>query len=443
MSQTPTVLRLPDTPSFPLAAGVVLPTGHRFAPTAVLSLRLGDMTLTPLGEPGLAAPTGQEGALSCPLAPLLLHGRYSLDVRPERENPLDTGGALAPLSQATPSPGYPWARTLREDVHKAHLATAREERTKLVAASPNGFRLVSSYYQHNEEFHEAFAKDYMNNWDGDGVTAQMADDTDTAVRSDTQAVNRSAPYTDTNGNKVTYNENAFTQHYSLLTALASLKSEADTGDTKKYEQAMDAVKQFRKHVEDDTGNEKKKVTPRTAQQIRDAVRYAKAEGQAAVIGVDDDIYLNPDRYLEQVERDGPDALPPGLDLEDLHHIQRQRAAILAAQAAALVPVGEAYYQGSFQAVIEGATLIWAPSDDGSAGPEWVRADVPQPALELDDSAWQGEAGDIARARIASMRFLTVLLREAITERVAVAARTAHPCFTPPAPAGGDQARDGE
>ncbi|MFF3005745.1 hypothetical protein ACFVTF_23380 [Kitasatospora sp. NPDC057940] len=411
----------------------------------VLSLRLGDMTLTPQGEPGATTPAARDGAVSYSLAPLLLHGRYSLDVRPERASPLDTGGDLAPLGQAPSSPGHAVPRKLDEKTHEEHLKTARAERAKLAKGSPNGFRLVSTYYQHNETFDEAMNSSYMNGWDANGVTAQMASDTHTAMASTTQVVNRTAAYTDTGGKQVTYNENAFTQHSSLMSALVYLKKNAAEGDKDRYARAKSAAEAFKSHVED-TDNTKSKTTPRTAPQIRETVKTAPVKGQAEVVGVDDDVYLDPDRYLERVEREGPGALPPGLDVEDLRHLQLRRAVILAADAAASAPVGEVYYQGSFQALIEGATVTAVPAGDRDGedgGPGWVQADVPEPAVDFDDSAWQGEVADVARARIASMRFITVLLREAIAERVAVAARTGQPSFVRPTETGDDQTQDGQ
>ncbi|MBD0670412.1 hypothetical protein BU198_06705 [Streptomyces sp. CBMA156] len=400
------------------------------------------MTLTPQGEPGPAAPTGQEGVVAYPLPPLVLRGRYSLDVRPERENPLDTGGGLTPLGRAPASPGRPAVPNLDDTTHEKHLETARAERQKLAAGSPNGFRLVSTYYQHNETFHEAFEKNYMNGWEADGVTAQMAGDTHDAMASDTQPVNRTAAYTSSTGASVTYNENAFTQHWSLMTALAHLKSGAADKDKDKYDRAKAAAETFRSHVED-TDNTKDTIAPKTAQEIRDTVKNAQPTAKAAIVGVDDEVYLDPDRYLDRVEHEGPGALPPGLDVEDLRHIQRRRAAILAADAAALTPAGEAYYQGTFQARLEGATVTATPTDGTDGRPVRVQAHVPQPVLDFDDSAWQGEVAEVARARITAMRFITVLLRDAIAERVAVAARTAQPSFAPPSAPGGDRARESE
>ncbi|MFJ6382748.1 hypothetical protein ACIQI7_22445 [Kitasatospora sp. NPDC092039] len=443
MPDTSAMLRLPDTPSFPLASGVALPAGHRFAPTAVLSLRLGDMTLTAQGGPVPTAQAGREGACAWALPPLLLHGRYSLDVRPELENPVDSGGSLMPLGQAPPSPGDPLFLNLDDATREQHLAAARKERTRLIAESPNGFRLVSTYYRFNEHYNTAFTSGYMNGWERGGVTAQMAVDTADAMGDDTKVVNKPDVIKKVDGKDVTYNENAFTQHNTLKTAMLHLakaaKKKNDPVAEQEYMDASAASDEFATRVKDRTGNDKKQITPRTAPEIRKAVREAPADGKRRVSVADPDVYLDPDRYLDRVEREGSGALPPGMDREDLRHIQRVRAAIIAADAARLALVGEAYHQGTFQAVVEGATATATTGDDGP--PVWIDVHVPEPVLDFDDSGWQGEVAAAARARIASMRFIAVLLRESIRERVAAAARTAHPSFAPPSTRGGRQEED--
>src|SRR5436190_10101550 len=134
------VLRLPDTPGYPVAREVPLPEDHEYGPTGALSLRLGDLTVALDGELGEAAGETLENGrtkIHYTLPPLVLSGRYSLDVKPEQQQQLDTAGDLSPLSEAEPSPGQPDEPPLDDRVTDEYLASARAQRERLVKESDN------------------------------------------------------------------------------------------------------------------------------------------------------------------------------------------------------------------------------------------------------------------------------------------------------------------
>lgn len=415
----PGVLRLPDGPGLLLAGGVPLPANHPYAPMGALSLRLGDLTVTCESTPGAA--TFEDlgdgfGRVGYRLPVLMLSGRYSLDVHPEQQSRIDSAGDLRPLSEQPPSPGFPAPARLSDDVHEEQLNAARAERDRLIRSGDNGYQLVRSFYEHNEVFNEVFDNDYMSEWQADGITAQMAEDTHQAVKG-ADPINKKS-YQGINGNEpVTYNFNAFTQKLSVRTGIVYLHQ---ASPEEKYVKAGEAVDTFAQYVIG-TGNTKDAVIAMTADEVREAVNHARPTAGEPPAPVDTAPYLDPDTYLERIAVEGESACP-GLSASDLRHIQRARAAILRADAAA-ARSGVPLYQGVCRARIEGGTVTAGTVGDAATRRlGWLEVDVPAVPFELDDAAWEGEAGSTARERIAAMRFLSTLLRDSVAERVAVAAR---------------------
>ncbi|MFE4971320.1 hypothetical protein ACFRAR_04290 [Kitasatospora sp. NPDC056651] len=428
----PGVLFLPDSPGYPLASTVSLPEGHPFAPAGTLSLRLGDLSVTAEGEPGEATVEdlgGGRSRVTYPLAPLALTGRYSLDVRPDPGTGLDSAGDLAPLSTRPASPGLPKPLPAPDDIKEERLDTARAEREKLLESGENGYHLVAAFYEHNEAYADVFDSGRVDDvWKSNGGTDAMAADTHDAVRSDQGKVNDSAKTyanPDPSPKKVSYNENAITQQLTMQEALVHMAERLEEHDPKKaqYQAAAAAAGDFGTRVKADTGNDRTTVNPLTAPQVRDAVKKAANAGRAAA-PFDPAPFTDPDGFLERIAVEGPSACPPGLTEADLRDIQRARNACLQADAAAEPASGQPLHQGTCRARIEGATITLETIARGGARTvDWLTVQAPQPDLELDDRDWQGEAGDTARERLTGMHFIRTLLRDALAERVAAAART--------------------
>ncbi|MFJ9949354.1 hypothetical protein [Kitasatospora sp. NPDC091207] len=428
----PGVLFLPDSPGYPLASTVPLPEGHPFAPAGTLSLRLGDLSVTAEGEPGEAAVEelgGGRTRTSYRLAPLALAGRYSLDVRPDPGSGIDSAGDLTPLSTRPASPGLPQPPSASPDVKKERLDTARAEREKLLESGENGYQLVAKFYEHNESYADVFDSGRVDSvWQSNGGTEAMAADTHQAVHTDQGPVNDQAKTyanPDPSPKQVSYNENAITQQLTMQEALVHMAERLEDQDPKKaqYQAAAGAAGDFGGRVKTETGNDRTTVKPMTAAAVRDAVKKAAAAAPA-VTPFDPAPFRDPDAFLARIAAEGGSACPPGLTEADLRDIQRARAACLAADAAATPAVGQPLHQGDCRARVEGATVTFETTTRGGAKAlDWLTVQAPEPDLELDDQDWQGEAGDTARERLAGMQFIRTLLRDALAERVAVAART--------------------
>ncbi|WP_301124923.1 hypothetical protein [Streptomyces cacaoi] len=429
------VLRLPDTPGYPVARQVPLPEGHEHGPTGALSLRLGDLTVALDGELGEAtAETLENGRTQFhyPLPPLVLSGRYSLDVKPEQQQQLDTAGDLRPLSRAEPSPGEPRQPGLPDEEREGFLDTARAQRERLVKESDNGYQLVSTFYEHNEVFNEVFQRG-VEGWGGQG-TQETARDTDAAVREGGLVNDPNKRYQPKSGKpELSYNGLAFTHKLALEATLTVIGQEPDRDALQpKYQKALDASGRFAKTIREQTHNAKDALHPMTAAEVHAAVQQTPA--LAEEFTVDPSPYLDPDAHLERITTYGGTA-PGGLDEDDLRHIRSCRAQGLARLAAAEAAVGSVLHEGTCGTRITGGTITaeTEQGDDGR-GTAVVHVDLPDLSLELDDSAWEAEAGRTARERVARMHFVRTLLQDALAERLRTAVldgrpELAHPDLT--------------
>lgn len=426
------VLRLPDTPGYPVARGVALPEEHAYAPTGALSLRLGDLTVALDGELGEAVTEPLEDGrrkVSYALPPLVIRGRYSLDATPEAPRHLDLAGDLRPLSDQPASPGDAPVEPLADEAREEFLDTARQQRERLVKESDNGYALVSTFYEHNEVYNEAFSTG-VTGWQAGGATQEMAKDTHAAVlgsevvNSDTKKYRRGAGQ-----QPLSYNALSFLHKLSVETTVALIGDDGQGGLKPKYQKAIDASDAFGRQVMAGTGNSKDTTVPMTAAQVHTTVQNAGPVAEAPT--VDPGPYLDPDAHLERLAGDGAPA-PGGLDEEDLRHIRSCRARFVEQQAAAQAATGAVLHQGSCGTRVTGATLTaeTEPAGDGHRAAV-VHVDVPDLALEIDDADWTHEAGQTARERIAGMHFVRTLLRDTLTERLRIAVVGGVPELTHP------------
>ncbi|MFJ1791636.1 hypothetical protein [Kitasatospora griseola] len=427
------VLRLPDTPGYPVARGVTLPEGHEYTPTGSLSLRLGDLKVTldaDLGGATVESLDDGHRKVTYALPPLVVSGRYSLDVTPEQPQLLDTAGDLRPLSDQLASPGTPVLELLADDVRDAYLDTAREQREKLVKESDKGYTLVSTFYEHNEIYNEAFQKDAVSGWQAGGATKEMARDTDAAVTGSGVVNSRSKLYDrGSEGPPLSFNAISFLHKLSVETAVVLLGDDGRGGVKPAYQKAVNASDGFGRSVIAQTGNEKDTIVPMTAPQVHEKVKGSQSDDEPPA--VDPGPYLDPDSHLERIAGTGT-TTPGGLDEADLRHIRSCRARFLGKQAAARSAKGAVLHQGPCGTRVTGATVTAETRPEaGRHVVAWVSADIPDLSLELDDSDWSGDVGRTARERIAAMGFVRTLLQDALAERVRIAVANAVPGLTHP------------
>ncbi|GLF93256.1 hypothetical protein [Streptomyces yaizuensis] len=412
-------LYLADTPGYPLARTVEMP-GTVGYPTGSLSIRFGALRIRAEGPP--QAVPGQEGTYRVPA--LVLTGRYALDARPDDIRDLDTAGNLRPLSDEAQQPTLPAISRPSVTPVPPDDATLQKWRDRAdthrdqLMRTENGQQLLITYGKNNETFYDIFdtSSTLRKNWRRNGVTRRMSEQTyaTTDLQAPADSTDPVNDWTDPDQG-TTYNAHAFIQYVNVTSALSFESDQAAPEDQDRYGEALDAAQQFATAVKD-TGNDGERISHMTHQQVYTAVEEHSGEVRAVTreerqryIGLVNGTYTT-------APEDEPDEWFP-LSTE---HRERYRQ------------FGkEAYEDRAREQAAATDTLHWgdchARLDDAriTVGPDRGDATVTLPALALhiDDADWQGPAGDIARERLRTMRFVQELLRDAIAETLRHAALT--------------------
>ncbi|GAA3030148.1 hypothetical protein GCM10020000_03500 [Streptomyces olivoverticillatus] len=87
------------------------------------------------------------------------------------------------------------------------------------------------------------------------------------------------------------------------------------------------------------------------------------------------------------------------------------------------------HAGACTARLEDVRITTRLTPDGA--PADVTVELPDLALNVDDEEWRGTAADVARERLAAMRFVRTLLQDAVAETVRHAAFTGIPGYAHP------------
>jgi hypothetical protein len=432
-------LRLPDTPDFPLAFNVALPSvlpsrnGH-------IGIRFSDVAISGVEEVRIDAARstveGDRAVAWLQWTELRVDGHQSLVAKPAPVIRMDTGGSLLDYDDNDIRPaGAASVTPLDPAQQAAMLDQAREQRTRLMD-HPNGVQLMSQYNEHNEVFNTVFVTSTAARtaWAAEGATKEMALHTHVAIDPNVPAVNIVNPPKDQasfGAQKISYNSNAFLQQLQIVVNTVSadpnfnpFDPDATPDPDSKYTKASLAALTFGSAV-GQTGNSKAATTPLSPDQVHSSVQGGKPPPPASI----DEL----NNVLQQGTQPGGAAAAVAtarnwrvLDEQDRRLVRHQLYATAKERAERAIVQADTLWSGACGATISGAAarLEFELGDRTRL----VSATVELPAFEfeLDDSAWTGDAADIARERLAAVSFIRSLLRERIqtglTEKIASAAR---------------------
>ncbi|MFF8912849.1 hypothetical protein ACF08M_05850 [Streptomyces sp. NPDC015032] len=436
-------LHLADTPGYPLARSVQMPDTLDY-PTGSLSFRLGALQLRPEGrlEPLAEETCGGTRRVTHRIPALVLTGRYALDTQPDAVPQIDTAGNLRPLADearqptlpagARPDGPHPDEGTVREWTDRARTHRAKLMRTE------NGRKLLTEYGTHNETYYDIFngdsemSKNLRDEWAKGGVTRRMSqhtyDVTDPEAPADGQhPVN---DWHDPEGPNVTYNTHAWIQRTTLATTLVTEAvriKHKDHGKSDRFKAAAKAIESFSKAVQQ-TGNDGSQVNSMT----QDHVYAAVEQHSGNVPAVSDEEMARYDGLAAfreeaaqalQEEQEGQEEQADWIELSD-----QDRAVIHSIGAAAYheeaqqePQATDTLYTGACTARWEDIRITTRLTPDGTATD--VTVELPDLALTLDDEDWRGTAAQVARERLAAMRFVRHLLQDSVAETVRYATLT--------------------
>lgn len=425
-------VRIADAPAYSLARHVPMAPGT--IPVA-LSMRLTDLVLRGLGAPQpiessgrTDEATGADGQLALHLRfPLVrLEGRCVIESTPDPLPTIDHGGTLMPLTtDATvlePVPGgsapTPPAGGTPGTEQEAWLNQARGERTKL-AATPNGQALLALYNQHNQVLDTVFRTNttLQTIWPQQGATRQMAADTSAALTSGTPINSPTKTY----ANGLTYNETAFLNHLAVAVACyysdPQYNPDANSLPDSPYTAALKDILSFQQVVGAATSNDKTAITPMTPDDV-----YSAVETHSGSMPALSDAQAFTLLSSAPVEGGTPSCGPAVagnvvLDEADRAYIRSIGEAMIRRRAEVVVTAGEVLFEGACT-VTFGAldvTVDLAARDDSAMVAEAVRFSIPAFDLEIEDAAWHGPAAELVRRRVEGMRFVGMLLHEAVAD----------------------------
>ncbi|MER0483746.1 hypothetical protein ABR737_36345 [Streptomyces sp. Edi2] len=443
-------LHLADTPGYPLARSVEMPDTLNY-PTGSLSFRLGALRLRAEGQPeALSEETrGDTRRITHRIPALILTGRYALDTRPDEIREIDTAGNLRPLSEEArqptlpagaraATPGHPDDETIRRWTGRADA-----HRTKLMKTE-NGRKVLIQYGTHNESYYDIFngsssvSSALRKKWAEKGVTQRMSQHTYDAT--DPETADGARPSTDDPQQVnnwqdphegVTYNGHAWQQRTTVQTALTTEAARIKRKDPAKAERlaaAATAAESFSKSVQQ-TGNDGSQTTPMTQDNVYTTIDQHSGEPPAVSHG-------EMARYNGLAMFTDGEVQAPGAEQQDQPQEQEDWIALSVEDRAIVHEIGAAAYHeeaqqgpratdtlhtGDCAARLEDVRITTRLAPDGA--PADVTVELPGLALSIDDEQWQGSAADVARERLAAMRFVHTLLQDAIAENVRHAALT--------------------
>lgn len=422
------VVPLGDTPAYPLARTVAMPQGHAYE-TGALSYRMTGLKLLGLdrmqwvGSDRDAA--GERVALELRLDGVRLEGRYAVEAKYDPIVDLDTAGNLMDMapeaSRPTQGGADPDEGGDLDPQQEEWLGQARDQRTKL-QQTENGQKLMGLYNEHNEVYEEVFRENAALTplWRADGATKEMAADTHEAVKTDGVVNKSDKTYT---GN-LTYNANAFVQQLNVASACVWSDPDFDpsVGPTpdSKYWNAAKAALSFGKGVTLTTNNTKDNIQELKATDVHGTVQAH-----------DQDLPQVSDEEMMDViaQGNGPGgglaARQPDwvvLDEQDRHRLRQLFEATMRQKAEKAAIAGQPLFEGALFAEIGGVDafvelVLEAGPNGAKCRTGSVRLELPAYELDIDDSAWIGDAGQIARKRLESMSFIRSLLHDSIVDRL--------------------------
>ncbi|WP_069742360.1 hypothetical protein [Streptomyces sp. EN23] len=456
-------VRLPDTPGYPLARGVDTSDIDTVPyDTGALSIRFGDLALRPLGAP---EPEGTEvlgviTKVTYRIPALSLTGRYALDARPDEISAVDAGGnPFQPLTEEQQQPTFavaPASHTPPDDeAQERWHGRARAHRDKLLTTE-NGRNLLREYGKHNDTYCEVFkGSDFVSGtlrttWRKGGTTRRMSEHTYSvtdpeAPPGEQQPVNE---WNDPARPGTSYNAHAWRQQTALITALrmkaVCLEEESKLQESQRYTAAALATSSFGAEVAA-TGNGstygRVSETPLTQQDI-----YQKLSEHSGTLPPQSEevlaVYELPAPPQEFTADGAPHAAadPESADRvrltpEEQAIVESFHRAYYHQEAAEAEQADNTLHLGQLSARLGGVriTLI-LPDGPGSfpTDPEDVEVALPEFDLDVRDEQWEGNAGEVAKERLAGMTFVLGLLRDSMAEALRNSVLTRMPGYALPA-----------
>lgn len=433
------VIRLPDTPNFPLALRVQLPPGYA-ASHGNIGIQFEDFTVHGVEdfeiEDAGTQPDGERAAMSLSWKRLAVTGRYCVTATASPLITLDTGGSMMDLEDedAVGAAGAPSEAPLDPRQKEAMLNRAREQRTRLMD-DPNGQQLLAQYNQHNEVYNTVFVTSSAARtaWAARGATKEMAEHTHGAL--DPAAIKavpvnpppEQATFGETN---VTYNNNAFNQQLQIAVNTVACDPNFDPFDpnakpdpNSKYTQASLAALTFGNGVTQ-TGNTKDSINPMTGNEVYQSVHTGQKPAEASV----DEL----SNLLQQGTQPGGAAAAVAvsrnwrvLDEDDRRLVRRQLFAMARERAEQASASVETLWTGACEAAFgNAAARMEFAAEGGCLRFASATATLPAFELDLDDSRWDGELAGLVRERLVEIAFLRSLICERIENGLADRLRAA-------------------
>jgi hypothetical protein len=426
--RTGEVIRLADTPNFPLAFQVPLTPGHAGS-HGNIGVQFEDFTVTGVeafefdGNPSPA--DGDRVTAGLRWGQMAVSGRYRVTAKATPLITLDTGGGMMDLEEdeigaAGASSATPPLPPAERD---AMLDRARDQRTRLMD-DPNGAQLLSQYNQYNEIYNTVFVTSpaARTAWAANGATKDMAEHTHGALDpkvTNAVKVNPKAEEKTFGQDKVAYNVNAFRQQLQIAVNTVASDPNFDPYDpnakpdpNSQYTKASLAALTFGNGV-NQTGNNKDSTNPMTGNEVYQAVSTGEKPPEASV-----DQLSN---IVQQGTQAGGAAAAIAasrnwrvLDEDDRRLVRGQMFAMARERAERATVKTETLWTGSCKAEFVGASgRLEFVMERGALRLESATAVLPAFDLDIDDSRWDGQAAVLVRERLAEMAFVRNLIRERI------------------------------
>jgi hypothetical protein len=376
-------------------------------PTGEVRFELRDVSAVPLQIAAVTAATAADGSgiVAIELAPMTMSGQYRLFAVEQPKIDIDTGGGLLPLATMT----EPADQTSITPEQFEQLKQARLQRAQLKTTA-NGQKLLRSYSQHNDAYNTAFQ---TNNalrvyWQAQGATQAMADDTSKAIAGSGSVINsNSVAY---GPQKVSYNDNAFQQQTYLVAALAFTNPEASL-----------AASTFASQINNATGNTQVNTVEMTSSGV-----YSAINSVSSTLGEqtsDSNPLLLHDSLIRVARNEHTDThmqllRKSGYKMSDRH--VRTMQEIYAESVRQAEPANQAgLWSGEMAAALPASRFEFSLTEHagGIIAVTMTKRSMAVPDLKIDNTAWRGAAGNLAKKRLDNAHFMSSLLAARIIDFV--------------------------
>lgn len=362
------------------------------------------------------------------LSAMDLSSQYVLSAIEQPKVDLDTGGGLRPISELTSkADGDPDGMT--EDQYDK-LQQADEEREDLNETT-NGQALVAKFNSHNEDYNTVFQTNSALRaaWSKNGATKAMMDHTSTALKSDTTVIN---PTDQTFGDaNETYNQVAFARQMNVYLACYGAG----------FTDAANACSDFSDDVTNSTANDGTTIKPLTRTDVYNYVAQGTLSESFVVAGVAAGVAagagvgaaaprrpgLSSAEFAGIAHRIGSGTHTDGdieamrsrgyrmsdRDIDTLQKIYQEASRGPGAAASAEL------WRGGVNATVPACRFAFVLTlrGNGAITTELKTTSMPIPELRIDDTAWSGEAGAMARTRLHGAHFIRALIHDRMADAI--------------------------